>query len=125
MDEGKGEQGQGQARARASKGKGKQGQGQVRVRRQRQVKENRREMVMAQQACESLHSWGSHRKEGDKAMVAFYPDLLMILLTRSRARYLYYNSYSMLEVSKKKKKIKRMFQLVTGCAASYGSGKQS
>jgi len=37
--------------------------------------EEQKKIVMAQWACESLHSWGSHRKEGDKAAVAFYPDL--------------------------------------------------
>jgi len=40
----------------------------------------------------------THRNEGDEAAVAFYPDLLMILLMRSRARYLYYNGYSMRKV---------------------------
>jgi len=57
---------------------------------------------MAQWACKLLYSRGSHRKEGDEAVVAFYPDLL---IDRARLGYLYYNSYSMCEVSKKKNKI--------------------
>jgi len=34
-------------------------------------------MVAAQRARESLHSRESHRKEGDEAAVAFYPDLIL------------------------------------------------
>jgi len=42
----------------------------------------------------------------------------------ARPGYLYYNGYSMCEVSKKKEKIKRTFEPATGCTASYGSGKR-
>ena len=77
-------------------------------------------MVAAQRARESLHSRGSHGKEGDEAAVAFYPSSI----DKARPGYLYYNGYSMHEVSKKKEKIKRTFEPATGCAASYGSGKR-
>jgi len=42
---------------------------------------------------------------GNEAAVAFYPDLL-IIFDKARLRYLYYNGYSMCEVSKKREKIK-------------------
>jgi len=78
-------------------------------------------MVTAQRARESLHSQESHGKEGDEAAVAFYP---FSYIDKARPGYLYYNGYSMCEVSKKKEKIKRTFEPATGCAASYGSGKR-
>jgi len=61
----------------------------------------------------------THGNEGDEAAVAFYPDLI---IDKARPGYLYYNGYSMREVSKKKEKMKRTFEPATGCAASYGSG---
>ena len=80
--------------------------------------------VVAQRARESLHSWRSHRKRG--GMRPRLPSVfsLIILLTRSRAGYLYYNGYSMREVSKKENKTKRMSKPAPGRAASYGSGKR-
>jgi len=41
---------------------------------------------------------------GYEAAVAFYILSLIILLTRSRIGYLYYNGYSICKVSKKEKK---------------------
>ena len=52
------------------------------------------------------------------------PQLPYQLIDKARPGYLYYNGYSMCEVSKKKEKIKRMFEPATGCAASYGNGKR-
>jgi len=115
--EGEGEQGRGRARARASKGEGKEAETPNETR-------GSEKTVAAQRACESLHSRRSHRKEGDMRLQLPSIFSLILLLTRSRARYLYYNGYSMREVSKKENKIKRMFKPATGCAASYGSGKR-
>jgi len=127
MDEGKGkgkgkgergrERGRARARARASKGEGEEAE-------TRNETRGSEKTVAAQRARESLHSRRSHRKEGD--MRPQLPSIfsLILLLTRSRARYLYYNGYSMREVSKKENKIKRTFKPATGCAALYGSGKR-
>jgi len=52
------------------------------------------------------------------------PSILISIDDKARPGYLYYNGYSMREVSKKKEKIKQTFELATGCATSYGSGKQ-
>jgi len=45
--------------------------------------------------------------------ILIYSDLM--IFDKARLGYLYYNSYSMREVSKKKEKIKQTFELVTGC----------
>ena len=85
-----------------------EGEGKVRVRRQRQEtrQEEQKKIVAVQQACKLLHSWELHTEmRGNEAMVAFYPDLL-IIFDKARLGYLYYNGYSMHKVSKKREKIK-------------------
>jgi len=117
-DGGKNGRGRGRARgARMDEGEGEEAETRNEMR-------GSEKTVAVQRACESLHSRRSHRKEGD--MRLWLPSIfsLILLLTRSRARYLYYNGYSMRKVSKKENKIKRTFKPATGCTASYGSGKR-
>jgi len=72
-----------------SKGEGKQGRGD---RYKKQDKENRKDSHGAAGLQVVTQLGITHRNEGDEAAVAFYPDLFIILLTRSRARYLYYKA---------------------------------
>jgi len=79
------------------KGKGKETETRNKTRRTEK-------MVVAQQACELLYSQGSHMEiRGNEAVVAF---CILSDLDKARLGYLYYNGYSMHEVSKKKEKIK-------------------
>ena len=72
-------------------GDGKNGQGQG-DRSKKQDEENRKDSCSAAGSQVITQSGITHGNEGDEAVVAFYPDLFIILLTRSRARYLYYKA---------------------------------
>ena len=107
-------------RARASKGE--EYRHKTRRGEQRTENEEQRKIVVVQRACESLHSWGSHMEM--RGMRPQLPSIFISDIDKARPGYLYYNGYSMHEVSKKKEKIKRTFKPATGCAVSYGSGKR-
>jgi len=72
-----------------SEGEGEQGRGD---RSKKQDKENRKDSCSAAGLQVVTQSGITYGNEGDEAAVAFYPDLFIILLTRSRARYLYYKA---------------------------------
>jgi len=75
--------------ARMDEGEGKRGQGD---RSKKRDKENRNDSHGAVGSRVVTQLGITHGNEGDEAAVAFYPDLFIILLTRSRARYLYYKA---------------------------------